>query len=409
MSGPPATTITPLAKRLARSSKTVAKVTAPEDLASTHALIRSAWELADNALRLRARSGVAEQRRRGAARLVCGCRRPDAVSTRAGGSAGRHGAAGAQVITPRRTRLLRAPDLAGYRAHLIDLARALDPDTAADTFVLVPTRRPRSNWRARSTIGCGVPRAPSLAAHRHARGSSTSICSRACPIRRALSRVRARGAARRRARARRKRPVTPRPSTSGRRSSPRCSRSTITSVVSGRTRRRLRSVAGRRARAGRGVGSRRVRSCSSKRGFLSAAFRALRGAADRSGRVDEHAARALIASARRDPALAASGRGRRRSPVRSRRLLAGRRHAVHDAPGLSASICSPPMASSRPVISIACGWPSSRSKRRHRLPPAPRRRWSFPSMAAMRRRPMTPRVDVTIAIARTSSKPWRGG
>jgi hypothetical protein len=56
MSGPPATTITPLAKRLARSSKTVAKVAAPEDLASTHALIRSAWELADNALRLRLES-----------------------------------------------------------------------------------------------------------------------------------------------------------------------------------------------------------------------------------------------------------------------------------------------------------------------------------------------------------------
>ena len=43
-------------------------------------------------------------------------------------------------LSPRRTRLLRAPDLAGYRTHLIDLARALDPDTAAATFVLVPTQ-----------------------------------------------------------------------------------------------------------------------------------------------------------------------------------------------------------------------------------------------------------------------------
>lgn len=42
--------------------------------------------------------------------------------------------------SPRRTRLLRAPDLAGYRAHLIDLARGLDPGTAAATFVLVPTQ-----------------------------------------------------------------------------------------------------------------------------------------------------------------------------------------------------------------------------------------------------------------------------
>ena len=56
MSGPPTNTIEPLAKRLARSSKTVAKVAAPEPLASTHALIRSAWELADTAFRLRLES-----------------------------------------------------------------------------------------------------------------------------------------------------------------------------------------------------------------------------------------------------------------------------------------------------------------------------------------------------------------
>ena len=41
--------------------------------------------------------------------------------------------------TPRRTRLLRAGDFAGYRQHLIDLARGLTSDTAAGTFVLVPT------------------------------------------------------------------------------------------------------------------------------------------------------------------------------------------------------------------------------------------------------------------------------
>ena len=43
------------------------------------------------------------------------------------------------MITPRRIRLLRAPDLAGYRHTLAALARALDPSTAADAFVLVPT------------------------------------------------------------------------------------------------------------------------------------------------------------------------------------------------------------------------------------------------------------------------------
>jgi hypothetical protein len=53
MRGPVPTAINPAAKRLARSSKTVAKVRPPEDLAAGHALIKSAWELADNALRLR--------------------------------------------------------------------------------------------------------------------------------------------------------------------------------------------------------------------------------------------------------------------------------------------------------------------------------------------------------------------
>jgi RecB family exonuclease len=44
------------------------------------------------------------------------------------------------VITPRRTRLLRAPDLSGFRSHLVALAAGLDAAAAADTFVIVPTR-----------------------------------------------------------------------------------------------------------------------------------------------------------------------------------------------------------------------------------------------------------------------------
>lgn len=44
------------------------------------------------------------------------------------------------MITPRRTRLLRSPDLAGFRARLVECARGLDPLRAAHTFVLVPTR-----------------------------------------------------------------------------------------------------------------------------------------------------------------------------------------------------------------------------------------------------------------------------
>lgn len=53
MSGPPVNNITPLAKKLERSSKNVSKVTPPEELAPAHALIRSAWELAGSALKLR--------------------------------------------------------------------------------------------------------------------------------------------------------------------------------------------------------------------------------------------------------------------------------------------------------------------------------------------------------------------
>jgi hypothetical protein len=54
MRGPSVDAIAPLSKKLAKSAKSVARVKAPEELASGHALIRSAWELAGNALRLRA-------------------------------------------------------------------------------------------------------------------------------------------------------------------------------------------------------------------------------------------------------------------------------------------------------------------------------------------------------------------
>lgn len=43
------------------------------------------------------------------------------------------------MITPRRIRLLRARDLAGYRDILASVARELDPRRARDAFVLVPT------------------------------------------------------------------------------------------------------------------------------------------------------------------------------------------------------------------------------------------------------------------------------
>ena len=53
MRGPSPAMVAAVAKRLARSTKTVHKVTAPEELAPGHALIASAWELAENAFQLR--------------------------------------------------------------------------------------------------------------------------------------------------------------------------------------------------------------------------------------------------------------------------------------------------------------------------------------------------------------------
>lgn len=60
------------------------------------------------------------------------------------------------MITPRRTRLLRAPDLSGFRSHLVALAAGLDAAAAADTFVLVPTRAAAEQLR-RTLAARGVP------------------------------------------------------------------------------------------------------------------------------------------------------------------------------------------------------------------------------------------------------------
>jgi len=53
MSGPPISKLEPLTKRLARANRGFRKVAPPDALASNHAVIASAWELADNAFRLR--------------------------------------------------------------------------------------------------------------------------------------------------------------------------------------------------------------------------------------------------------------------------------------------------------------------------------------------------------------------
>ena len=53
MRGPSPAMVNAMSKRLSRSAKSVTKVRAPEELAAGHALIRSAWELADSAFQLR--------------------------------------------------------------------------------------------------------------------------------------------------------------------------------------------------------------------------------------------------------------------------------------------------------------------------------------------------------------------
>jgi hypothetical protein len=53
MTGPPVTMIASTAKRLGTASRSFRKVAAPEALAQPHALIASAWDLADTAFRLR--------------------------------------------------------------------------------------------------------------------------------------------------------------------------------------------------------------------------------------------------------------------------------------------------------------------------------------------------------------------
>ena len=56
MTGPPVSSIAPMTKRLGAASKSFRKVVAPDELAPGHALIASAWDLADSAFRLRLES-----------------------------------------------------------------------------------------------------------------------------------------------------------------------------------------------------------------------------------------------------------------------------------------------------------------------------------------------------------------
>ena len=56
MTGPPTNRVGPLAAKLTRSARKLSQVDPPPDMAGSHALVRSAWELAENAFRLRLES-----------------------------------------------------------------------------------------------------------------------------------------------------------------------------------------------------------------------------------------------------------------------------------------------------------------------------------------------------------------
>ena len=65
-------------------------------------------------------------------------------------------------MTPRRTRLLRAADLTGYRALLIDLVGAMDVAACADAFVLVPTVAAAGQLERTLGDSLGRPDAPRI-------------------------------------------------------------------------------------------------------------------------------------------------------------------------------------------------------------------------------------------------------
>src|SRR5207245_577821 len=95
-------------------------------------------------------------RRHGArlGRIVCGRGRADARRESANGYSNIAAAAPTQVITPRRTQLLRVPDLHAFRSAIAALAGTLnaEPRTAV---VVVPTRSAARQLEKRVQKGYG--------------------------------------------------------------------------------------------------------------------------------------------------------------------------------------------------------------------------------------------------------------
>ena len=194
MSGPPVHTIAPAGQAGRRSpASSVAKVEPAAGAGPSHALVRSAWELADNGVPLRVESvssnsvDVAQRASSAAAGALMlysarGADQPPPWSRRRAGDstprvrgpALRSGQPPAPACFARRT--------CRDRSHLVELC-APRPGAAADTFVLVPTSA--AAGQLRRTLDERLAERRSSLPHIGTRARSVRAnCCRACRIRR---------------------------------------------------------------------------------------------------------------------------------------------------------------------------------------------------------------------------------
>src|SRR5438128_11733318 len=73
-------------------------------------------------------------------RVICSGRRAHAGLSSQKRHSGSTASSPTSVITPRRTRLVRVPDLHAFRRALVELSLARDSHDARSRIVLVPTR-----------------------------------------------------------------------------------------------------------------------------------------------------------------------------------------------------------------------------------------------------------------------------
>ena len=115
----------------------------PQEFQPTHALLVSAVQLAGNAARIRREATLADDIRPRLGCLVRGRRRAHARRPGQSGHAEAAAPPATPVITPRRTRLVRVPDLHAFRHAIVGLSLAGDPDRlpiASSSFRLTAPR-----------------------------------------------------------------------------------------------------------------------------------------------------------------------------------------------------------------------------------------------------------------------------